>query len=473
MIVPILKHKRTLLPGVKLARRPLRLYQKVMLYYCLSVQHPALFVQMRLGKTLVTIRSIQVRHGSKILVVAPYSALYSWSIELELEQEQNVIELYGSRNERLQVLDDQYQQNKWFLFNKEGHRILPEIADFSFDIVVLDESTFVKAPYSSKKGSQVTRFYCQNFRDAMHRYILTGTPAPESELDYFNQLRFLDWRLWREQNYWEFRHKHFGIINHTAYIKPEGSRYIENILTKNCFYLSRSDVKLGGKKIYEKRFVQLTDKVRKIYEKVEKEFVLEYLGMAQETIYATTKYVWLRRLCGGFVDNEFISYVKLKEIENILTTELKGEQVVIVAKHVNEVLKISKYFTEKKFRVGTIYGAVDKRKKRPEIIKAFQTGKLDLVVVQPETVKHGTNLSASDTIIIYTTPDGGETRMQIEDRIVNTATNDSSLIIDIVCKDTVEEEVLTNLHKKESKQDLMKRTIQRLQKKYNLFQGVV
>ena len=183
MIAPILKHKRTLLPEVNLVRRPLRLYQRVMLQYCLSVQNPALFVQMRLGKTLVTIRSIRIRQGRKILIVAPYSALYSWSIELELEQEQNTIELYGSRNERLQVLDDQYATGKWFLLNKEGHRILPEIADFSFDIVVIDESTFIKAPYSTRKGSQVTRFYCQNFRDAMHRYILTGTPAPESELD--------------------------------------------------------------------------------------------------------------------------------------------------------------------------------------------------------------------------------------------------------------------------------------------------
>lgn len=445
-------------------RRPLRPHQKPIFRYCINTEHPALFVQMRLGKTIVTVRAVNFRHGQKILIVAPYSALFSWSVELtdESENEYGILELFGTRNVRLQALEDLYPTCKWFLLNREGHRVLPEIADYYFDHVILDESTFIK---SAKSGA--TDFYCRNFRDAEHRYILTGTPAPEGELDYFCQLKFLDWNLWRETNFWEHRHKWFGIINHTAYIKPEGSIYLENVLAQNCYFLSRSDVNLGGSKIYEKRFVQLTAKVRKIYEQIEKEFVLSYLGEEQDTIYATTKYIWLRRLCGGFVDKQFVSHVKLKEIELILATELKGEQVIVCAKHVNEVVMVSKYFTKKKYRVGMIHGGVSKNK-RIEIYRAFQASKLDIISAQPETIRHGVNLSASDTIIFYTTPDGGETRMQVEDRVVDTATNDASLILDIVCKDTVEEDVLKGLANKQSKQAMMKELVQRLQQKHNI-----
>jgi SNF2 family DNA or RNA helicase len=226
-------------------------------------------------------------------------------------------------------------------------------------------------------------------------------------------------------------------------------------------------VHLGGKKVYERRKVQLTKKVRKIYEKIEKEFVLEYMGQAQDTIYATTKYVWLRRLCGGFVDQEFVSYVKIKEVEHLLSGELKNEQVVILAKHVNEVKQLTKYFS-KKYSVGMVYGGVSKLK-RPAIYKEFQSGNLDLIIAQPETIKHGVNLSASDTIIVYTSPDGGETREQVEDRVVNTARNDSSLIIDLICADTIEEDVIKNLVRKESNQAMMRKMVQRLQKKHNLF----
>jgi len=444
-------------------RRPLRDYQKIMLKYSLREVHPALFVQMRLGKTIVAIRSVKIRGSRKILVVAPYSALYGWSLELDLEREQvhGIVELYGTRNERLQALQDQYASSKWFLLNKEGHQVIPEIADYHFDTVIIDESTFIKGPKST-----VTKFYIDNFRDADHRYILTGTPAPESELDYFCQLQFLDKSIWDEKNFWEFRHKHFAIINYTPYIKPDSSKYLMNTLAKHTFFLTRSDVKLGGRKVYEKRMVQITSKMRKIYEKIEKEFLLDYLDVQQETIYATTKYIWLRRLCGGFVDREFVSYAKIKELENLLEGELKNEQVVIIAHFVPEVKQIAKYFS-KKYSVGMVYGGVSKRK-RPEIYKAFQKGDLDLIVAQPVTIRHGVNLSASDTVVFYSSPEGGETREQVEDRVVNTAKNDSSLIIDLVCQDTIEEDLMKNLVRKEGKQAMMRKLVQRLQKKHNL-----
>ena len=59
-------------------RRKLRPYQVDALKYA-SIQHPALFIEMRLGKTLITIRRIKrYPDCNKVLVVAPYSALNSW-----------------------------------------------------------------------------------------------------------------------------------------------------------------------------------------------------------------------------------------------------------------------------------------------------------------------------------------------------------------------------------------------------------
>ena len=440
--------------------RKLRPYQTRMLEYCESVQHPALFVQMRLGKTIVTIRSLKLRTVERALIVAPYSALYGWRDELELENVSNIVEVFGTRAERLECIE--HVEPGFYLLNKEGHRSVPEIADIQWDAVVLDESYFIHAP---KSGA--SEFYIDNFRDAEYRYILSGTPAPETELNYYNQMKFLSHGYWKEKNYWQFRHNNFAMINYEAVIKPTGSKYIMKNLARRCYYLSRSDVNLGGKKIYEKRVVNLTDKVRGMYRKVEKEFILEYLGECQETIYATTKYIWLRRLCGGFADQEFVSYAKMKELQSLIEVELKDEPTIILCKHVNEVKKVSKYLS-KWYRIGTIHGGVDKIKERPRIFKEFQDGKLDHIVAQPETIKHGINLSRSDTVIFYTTPDGGETRAQVEDRVVNTSTNDSSLIIDLICKDTVEEDVLKGIQSKQSNQIMMKEMIQRLQNKYKL-----
>ena len=441
--------------------RKLRDYQKLMLKYCMETQNPFLAVQMRLGKTIVTIRSTRVKGSHKNLVVAPYSALYSWMDELEKENQyqHGVIELFGNRKQRLHSLEE---KGRWFLLNKEGHYTIPEVADIHWNSVILDESHFIKG---ARTG--VSDFYIQNFRNADTRYCLTGTPAPESELDYYNQIRFLGHNYWKEKNFYQFKHKNFGVINYEAYISPEGSKYLTKTLARRCYFLSRDDVNLGGIKIYETRYVELSPKVRAIYNQVEKEFVLSYLDEEQETIYATTKYIWLRRLCGGFADKEFISYTKIKELKYLMDTELKNQPLVILCKHVNEVRKVTKYLS-KWWKIGMIYGDVDKKKARPKIIKDFQEGRLDHVCCQPESVKNGTDFSRSDVIVFYSTPDPGETRQQVEDRIVNTSTNNSNLIIDLICKHTVEEKALKSVKRKESKQKMMKRLVKELQKKHNI-----
>ena len=123
-------------------RRPLRLYQKKALYYINRAQHPALFLEMRLGKTLIAIRWIKSHPEIKrILVVSPYSAFYAWKKELRIEHEPTPIELIGDWTQRSIRL---HTPHKWYLISKEGHLVLPSIRDTSWDCVILDESTFIK-----------------------------------------------------------------------------------------------------------------------------------------------------------------------------------------------------------------------------------------------------------------------------------------------------------------------------------------
>ena len=87
--------------------RSLRLNQKLAFNYACTVQNPALFMEMRLGKTLVAIRWTKYRNLWKNLIVGPYSVYKSWFDELVLEEEDKwgIIPLFGSRDERLQILD--------------------------------------------------------------------------------------------------------------------------------------------------------------------------------------------------------------------------------------------------------------------------------------------------------------------------------------------------------------------------------
>jgi len=448
--------------------RTLRKYQKPMLRYLLKVQHGALYVQMRLGKTIVCIRTIKIKNLKHILIVCPNSAIFGWERELQLENqyEKGIINLQGTRQYRSDLLKNHFYTTRWFLINKEGYLALPELVNYPFDGLVLDESTFIKGAYSTRKGCGVSRFYCENFRKVSHRYILTGTPAPEGEMDYYNQLRFLDHNNWKEKNYWAFKHKNFGTIAFRDYITPEASKYLEDVLARNCYFLTRNQVKLGGKKIFETRTCKMTKRARAMYNRAEKEMVLEWGGGRLDTIFATTKYIWLRRLCGGFADKEFISYAKLNELFNLLTNELKDEPTIIICKHKNEVEKVCK-FLRKHWRVEYIHGGITK-KQRVDIQKKFMNSELDHIVAQPDTIAYGVDLSRSDTLIVYTAPDKGVVWMQVQDRIINTATNDASLIVFLIMENTIEGDKILNLEGKESTQDMTRRSVQRLQRKYGL-----
>jgi len=190
--------------------RRLRPYQLEAFKYSMQTENPALFMEMRLGKTLVAIRRIKLyvpqdpKQGLKVLIIAPNSTLTSWEDELTLEGIGDPVHLAGKRADRLAKL---VGPGNWFLINPEGCIPIKDntasgvfcelLADHPWDVVLLDESTFIKNP-----NTKITKFLLNNFRDVPHRWILTGTPNPEGPLDFFSQFKFLNNDETFKGNYW-------------------------------------------------------------------------------------------------------------------------------------------------------------------------------------------------------------------------------------------------------------------------------
>jgi len=308
--------------------------------------------------------------------------------------------------------------------------------------------------------AKVTKYFTKYFRNVPNRFILCGTPAPESELDYFSQCKFLDENIFKGYSYWTFRSTFFspcGFGGHDWKITEKGKQYISTQLKKYCYMLKRSDVNIGGKKIFERKIVELPDNIRKIYNKCEKEFILYDLQDKKtlSTIYAMTRYVWLKRLCSGFIEHNLQSSHKIDTLKEILQTELKGEQVLIWAVYIDEVKAISDSLC-----CPLIYGDITPVD-RETIRKDFQSGKHKYLVCQPETMKSGVKLSAASAAIYFSTPESALTREQSEDRILDLSSNKSSLIIDLCTVDTIEEDILMSLLKKEASRSWLNRLLRR------------
>jgi len=449
----------------------LRPYQRDALKFSLARQFSALYIDMRLGKTRVAIRRVKVSRASFILVAAPYSALSGWADQLAQEGERAVFSLVGTRTARLSLLQEAFKQASevpsrgrvWCLINKEGHRVIRELANSHFDAVIIDESTFIKNP-----RADVTKYYTQNFRETILRLVLTGTPAPEHPLEYLCQLMFLDPSL-LPGNYYETRMAWFSLPkdrpdSHVWFLTRQGKRRLAAVLERVAFFLSRDDVNLGGEKFYQTRKVRLCSKARKAYQTVEDEFILSIDDLNESTIWATQQFIWMRRLTGGSVPVEHddpipVDDAKVRALAELVTGELAGQRLVVWAVFHTELDYIYDRLRKQGVESAIISGDVPPPQ-REWAREQFNAGKIRVLICQPEVFKHGVDLGEADTMVYYSTPCGLETRLQSEDRIVRVGKEKSLLIIDLVAEDTIDEDILTSLRGKERRSQMMKRIVE-------------
>lgn len=418
-------------------RKKLREYQKRCFAYARKEKHPALFMEMRLGKTLVAIRRavlyppMDPRRGLKCLVVAPNSALGSWEDEL-ISEKQTFTYLKGTAKKRMETLKT--STTTWFLFNKEGHLALPEVAQYPWDVIILDESTFIKNP-----NAQVTKFFTGNFKNVPHKFVLTGTPNPEGDLDYVCQFMFLDNRFMGCSSFWEFRKKYYKPgPPHAPYDwtpKPGVSDAIAKYVAERSFVLRRKDVGLDKRKIRQIRYLDFDNETKKAYKKLECDWEVEYNGKDFSTIWNGAVYSALRQMCGGFFMDKLSWNGKLNELVSLLTGELKHEQVVVWFAHNNEIKAAIKALGKE--RVAVIKGDISVAR-REEYRKQFQKGDIRILLVQLMCAEEGMNLSAADTAIYFSEPLGFKARKQTEDRILDVDQKGPLLFIYLLVRNSVD-----------------------------------
>jgi len=422
--------------------------------YATTQDHPALFMEMRLGKTLVVIRRMlrctpRGQDGLRVLVVAPTSALGSWERELHAEGQTEIVWLTGTKQERGKRLARAMLYTAapcvWCLINKEGHLALPGIANAPWDAVVLDESTFIKNP-----KARVTKFFLQNFRDVPHRWVLTGTPNPESDMELWPQLAFLDGQAFGCKSFWAFRSRwyHQPFYGYDWTPKIGTATMIKNTLARRTLVMRRADVGMDVPKVYERRELPLPRRLQRIYDTACDEMLLMVRGKEiSRTRYALVRTTWLRQLVSGFVDKRLEWAGKLDELVELLTGELAQEQVVVWFNYNHEIEAALGRLRKAGVQAELMTGAV-KPKARAKLEARFRVGDFRVFLLQQAVAQTGMDLAAADTAIYFSPPLGTMARRQTEDRILNVAKKGPLLILDLVVKDTVDEALLESLQAK-------------------------
>ena len=171
-------------------------YQKKAIAYIIEHEKCGLFLDMGLGKTVITLTAIEdLMYNQfeieKVLVIAPLRVAEStWSTECEKWEHLRhlkISKILGTPTQRRLAL---YSNADIYIINRENVPWLcNELSNdaWAFDMMVIDELSSFKNP-SSQRFKHLRKYIFKSNRVVG----LTGTPSPNGLIDLWSQIYLLD-----------------------------------------------------------------------------------------------------------------------------------------------------------------------------------------------------------------------------------------------------------------------------------------
>lgn len=401
-------------------------------------EHFACFMEMRTGKSLVCLHQCSV-WGGKVLLIAPLSTWLDWQTLLQRNQVPYVC-LYGSTQWKQELMQVRSHKAEWVIVNPEG--LLRWGKDFFktyniFSTCVLDESPFIKNPKA--KITKLLQKYKSQFE---HRMVMTGTPIAEITEDIVSQMIWCHGSFMEVDNFYQWRCRYMSPRNFGWGLKKGVKPVLRDAIKDNAFVLSAKEAGLFVTQTERTYLVEMPSDIRQSYKKVFKEWLLDD---EVKTKYATTRNMWLASLsCGIYPSTSLVpsNPFKVKAVKELLQGELKGQQIVIFSRWLKEVAVVGKALG-----CPTITG-ITPYDEREEAIRQFRQGKIRCLVMQSKAACRGLDLSCTNTAIMLSNYWQHEIRAQILARMKHPTKKIPTLFIDVITKDSIEEQVYEVLQEK-------------------------
>lgn len=439
---------------MRLKESDLHEYQSYSVEKLIANKAFALFLDCGLGKSVITLTAIlELMYNyfeiSKVLVIAPLRvAQDTWSKEREKWEHLKGLRLskvLGSEKERKAAL---YRKADIYIINRENVEWLCERHDFDFDMVVIDELSSFKSP-SAKRFKALRKV-----RPKVKRIVgLTGTPAPNSLLDLWSEINLLDMGERLGRFITNYRNQYFVPDKRNQQVifsyKPrEGAEdEIYKRISDICVSMKACDYIEMPERIDNVVVVQMSEKEKALYEKLEMDMLLPYADGDIDAVNAAALSNKLLQMANGAVYDEFkavkvIHDKKLDALEDLIEAA-NGKPVLIFY-----VYKHDKDRIEEKFKITEIQTSAD--------ITKWNKGEIPIAIAHPASAGHGLNLQAGgSTVIWFGLTWSLELYQQANARLWRQGQKETVIVHHIVSKGTIDEQVMNALQKKQTGQDAL------------------
>jgi SNF2 family DNA or RNA helicase len=405
--------------------------------------------------------------------------------------------------------------------SSKGTAFARELLNMMRCLMVVDESSTIKG-HKAIRTKNIIKIGIH----APYKRILTGTPITQGPLDLYTQFTFLDSHCLRSASYYGFRNRYAimkeqrvagrSFMQVTGYTNLDE---LQEILAKHSDRVTKAECLDLPDKLYQKRYVELSDNQRRLYNALKKDLLVEFNGMKLSAPLALTKLLRLQQIVGGFftADKEVINdYDELLDWDDtgmadsgssvgpISSQDTKGPvaidetnprvtalldlleetqgKVIIWARFRAEIEAISQALMEKFGRNSVVeYHGGIKNEDRSRAIELFQGEHIEteqkwsggvctfehtrVPIPKEKQAKYfvghvqaggkGLTLTAASTVVYYSNDFSLENRLQSEDRAHRIGQVNHVTYIDFIAINTLDDKVVTVLRNKKNMADII------------------
>jgi SNF2 family DNA or RNA helicase len=480
-------------PDAMRAESPLSDCQRTALASLMGSEGYGLFMEQGTGKTAVVIARVNVDSAKldrpmRVLVVCPKSVRTNWGEEFKkfATVPGAFAVLRGGAIKRVETLIDLVREargTRWMaaIVSYEGVlRSWDAISMMEWDLVVLDESHYIKSPRTKR-----TRHIITKLREiATHRMALTGTPICNSYMDLWAQLEwlypggsgFVDFMRFRAY-YGRFKK---ATMRAEKLVDMRNLPLIQERLARVAFQASKAEAVPGlPEKLYDVYEVEMLPQQAAAYDalcaqliaEIEQDMADMEAGTRRVTVTnVLTKLLRLAQITSGFVkcddmllDDDtvlqgehlyFTPNPKTQAILELASSLDHDEKMLVWATFVSDIKEVERALKAAGISCVTYYGATSEAD-REDVVRAFNRDPACKVLVgNPAAGGVGLNLRGYDpdsgepdhgcscTRVVYFSQNWSHPqRAQSEDRAHRRGTRRPVLYTDLVVPGTIDEEI--------------------------------
>jgi len=438
------------------------------------------FFEVGTGKTATVIHTVRSRYNEygrvlPTIIITPLITLQNWKKQWGIfskipDSKIHVLKGTGAAKTKTFLEQTKKDPGQIFILNYDAllnDDLYEAILEFTPSVLIVDESHYIKNP-TSKRSKKVMKIA----ERAYFRYILSGTPILNSQMDAFTQMYVLDLgerfgnkfhffklKYFRDANAGMPSHKHFP-----NWVPITGSgKDIEEKISSCTMHVKKEECLDLPPFIKKELWVDMSPDQKKHYETMKRDFVTYIQDKACVASLAMTKALRLQQITTGYMPLDDGSFMEFKEnprldaLEELVLQMAPQHKIIVWACFRHNHEQIAKMLEKNKIKYVMLTGE-QTAKEKFAAVEEFERGE-SRVVIGNQSVGIGIDLISSDISIYYSR------NFKLGDDIQSEARNyrggseihSSVTRIDLVCPGTIDERITQALSaKKEIGAELIK-----------------